>query len=221
MVFELNGVKVRWHGHATFSFEWNGGVLYTDPFVLPADPLKADVVLVTHSHYDHCDPDKIRAVSKPGARIVCPGDCREKLSSFDLVVLEPGKEAIVSGVRVAAVPAYNTNKFRAPGDVFHPKENKWNGYVFEINGTRFYHAGDTDVIPEMENLKGKVDVAMLPVGGTYTMTLQEAVEAVNIINPEYFIPMHYNHLPGLEVSEEEIRKACEGMSSQLVIMEVE
>ncbi len=217
----IEGINVKWHGHATFSFNWEGKVVYTDPFVIPASPEKASLVLVTHSHYDHCDPDKIRAVSGPETKVVCPPDCLEKLPGSECIPISPGKEIMVAGIKVKAVPAYNTNKFKAPGVPFHPKENNWVGYLFTLGQTTFYHAGDTDKIPEMKELAGKVDVAMLPVGGTYTMNLQEAVEAVSIIRPKVFIPMHYNTLPGLELKEQEIRKACENLNSKLVIMEVE
>ena len=151
---------------------------------------KADLILVTHDHFDHFDKEKIKSLMKEDTKVVCTTTCARQLEGTER--LSNGQEKIVKGVSIKAVPAYNINKFRSPGKPFHPKGDG-NGYLISIEGTTIYIAGDTDFIPEMNNL-GKVDIALLPVGGTYTMNETEAFEAVKAIKPRYVIPMHYGTL---------------------------
>jgi L-ascorbate metabolism protein UlaG (beta-lactamase superfamily) len=150
--------------------------------------------------------------------------CRAKVDNFKADVAKilyfiPGDRAKVNNAEIEAVPAYNVNKFRAPGVVFHPKEMGYVGYVIEIDKIRIYHAGDTDFIPEMNNL-GRIDIAMLPIGGTYTMNVEEAVEAVRTIKPKYTIPMHYGSIVGSEKDAEKFEQLASAYT-KVVLMKKE
>ena len=180
------GVIVKWLGHASFQIKADGKNIYIDPYEGEYKE-KADLVLVTHSHYDHCDTSKIKKVVKENTVIVCPPDCASSIRG-NVRVLKPGEESKVDDITVEAVHAYNYKRFRSPGNPFHPK-GFGVGYVITVNGKRIYHAGDTDFIHEMKNLKN-ISVALLPSGGTYTMDNSEAAEAALAIKPEVAIPMH-------------------------------
>jgi len=127
-----------------------------------------------------------------------------KLKVKEIKILKPGDKISVGNVAIEAVPAYNLNKFREPGKVFHPKEDGKVGYVLTVNDVRIYHAGDTDHIPEMKNIR--TDIALLPVSGTYVMTAKEAVEAAGSINPKIAIPMHYGAIVGSSADAETFKK---------------
>jgi L-ascorbate metabolism protein UlaG (beta-lactamase superfamily) len=180
--------KLRWLGHDSFLYE-GPPAIYFDPWKLPKQNLpKADIVLVSHEHGDHCSPPDVRKVSDSHTVIVASQTAAPKLQG-DVRVLRPGDTLVVGQVTVEAVPAYNTTKFRSPGVPFHPKSDLHNGYVVVISGERIYFAGDTDHIPEMAGLR--CDIALLPVSGTYVMTAQEAAEAARVIAPQVAVPMHY------------------------------
>ncbi|MCQ5374965.1 MAG: MBL fold metallo-hydrolase [Candidatus Methanomethylicia archaeon] len=197
-------VKVKWLGHAAFQIKGKDKTVYIDLGEGAAPSDKADLVLVTHSHWDHFDPKVIERVRKEGTVIIAPRDCIPKLGAGARAV-EPGDRLKVSDLEVRAVHAYNVKRFRSPGVPFHPK-GFGVGYVLGIDGKSIYHAGDTDFIPEMKELKG-VDVAILPTGDTYTMNNQEAADAAITINPKIAIPMHrWNTDP------EEFRRIVESRS---------
>ncbi len=147
---------------------------------------KADIILVTHSHHDHCDPSKINKICRDETSSFAPADCVTKIGGR-VKSLKPGEKAVVEGIVVEAVQAYNRKRFRSPGIPYHPK-GFGVGYLVTAEGKTLYHAGDTDFIPEMKVLK--VDLALLPSGGTYTMDNPEAVEAALAVNPRVVIPMH-------------------------------
>ena len=161
--------KLHRLGHDTFRFD-GPPIIYIDPWKLPAgSPAampKADLILVTHDHFDHCSPEDVKKISKPGTVVIADPASAAKLPGAR--ILRPGETATVGEVTVEAVPAYNVNKFRSPGQPFHPKSAGYNGYIITIGGERLYHAGDTDHIPEMAGYR--CDVALLPVSGTYVMT---------------------------------------------------
>ncbi|RLG02733.1 MAG: MBL fold metallo-hydrolase, partial [Thaumarchaeota archaeon] len=138
------------------------------------------------------------------------------LKSGIIKLVRPGDKVEVKGAKIEAVPAYNVNKFRSPGVVYHPKEEGSVGYVIELDGVRIYHAGDTDFIPEMRNLE--VDVALIPVSGTFVMTAEEAAEAVNTFKPKVAIPMHYGAIVGDKSDAERFKKLAE---VDVVILEKE
>lgn len=179
--------NIRWLGHDSFLITGQA-VIYTDPYKIPVTEPKADIILITHDHGDHCSPEDIAKVQQPATVIVTTQASADKLAG-DIQVVKPGDRITVKGVEIEAVPAYNTNKFRSPGQHFHPKEAGMVGFVFKTNGLRYYLAGDADHIPEMKGLAP--DIAFIPVSGTYVMTWEEAVEAVRDIQPKLAIPMHY------------------------------
>ncbi len=201
MVFEYKDVKLSWLGHACFKIEWKGLSIYLDPFRIERD--RADIVLVTHDHFDHCSLEDLKKL-EGDVEVVAPLSCKDKLKDFKLITIKPNEELMVKGIKVKAVPAYNINKFREPGKVFHPKDAGYVGYILELGETSVYHAGDTDFIPEMNGLKA--DIALLPVSGTYVMTVDEAVEAAKAIKAEVFIPMHYGSIVGSKRDAEEFVK---------------
>jgi L-ascorbate metabolism protein UlaG (beta-lactamase superfamily) len=183
--------------HDTFKIK-GSKVIYTDPFKVTSRD-EADIVLLSHEHFDHLSLDDLKKVIFPGTTIVASALCKEGLRGLQVKetrFLDPGGKLTVGKVEIEAVPAYNVNKFREPGKPFHPKERKGLGFVITMDGTRVYFAGDTDFIPEMNNIA--VDIALLPVSGTYVMTVEEAVEAALAIHPKIAVPMHYAAIVGSE-----------------------
>jgi len=180
------GDYVKWLGHASFQIKAEGKTIYLDPYEGEYRD-KADIILVTHSHADHCNVSKINSVRKSDTIIIAPADCVSKIGG-EVRSIKPGDKILVGDVLVEAVEAYNYKRFSSPGNPYHPK-GFGVGYLLTIGGKTIYHAGDTDSIPEMQNLKN-IYLALLPTGGTYTMDNQEAVEAALAIKPTYVIPMH-------------------------------
>ena len=183
--------NIRFLGHAAFLIEGSSTV-YTDPYQLGGYRTlpSADIILITHSHFDHCSTDDARRLCTEKTIVLASHDCIDSLRGLPCSVrgISPNEEMQIADVRVTAVPAYNSGK------QFHPRENAWNGYVFVVDGVRYYHPGDTDLLPEMDGIEA--DVAFLPVGGTYTMDAKEACEAVKRIRPKAAIPMHYGSVVG-------------------------
>jgi L-ascorbate metabolism protein UlaG (beta-lactamase superfamily) len=205
-MFDYRGVKLSWLGHDGFRIQ-NGKVVYIDPFKIEAGGPKADIVLISHEHFDHCNVEDLTKVVTPVTVIVAHSQSKDELAKLkvkDVRIVKPGDKVNVDGITVEAVPAYNVNKFREPGKPFHPKEDGKVGFVITIKGVRIYHAGDTDHIPEMKNVQ--TDIALLPVSGTYVMTAQEAAEAAGIIKPQIAIPMHYGVIVGNAADAEVFKK---------------
>ncbi|HEX5410722.1 MAG TPA: MBL fold metallo-hydrolase [Terriglobia bacterium] len=173
-------------------------VIYTDPFKVSKQD-KADVVLLSHEHFDHLSLDDLNKVCTPETIIVASRACEtglDRVQARGKHFIEPGQKLNVDQIAIEAVPAYNVDKFREPGKPFHPKDVKGVGFVFEMDGTRVYYAGDTDLIPEMESIQ--CDIALLPVSGTYVMTVDEAAKAAQTINPRIAVPMHYAAIVGTD-----------------------
>jgi L-ascorbate metabolism protein UlaG (beta-lactamase superfamily) len=179
--------RIHWLGHDTFRID-GPPTVYFDPYELGENNPQADVIFISHDHYDHCCPDDVAEIQGPDTVIVTVAAAADKLSG-NVRVVEPGDTITVKGIGVEAVPAYNVNKFRSPGEPYHPREARHVGFVVTLEGTRIYHAGDTDNVPEMAELEN-IDIALLPVSGIYVMTAEEAVEAARTIDPEVAIPMH-------------------------------
>jgi L-ascorbate metabolism protein UlaG (beta-lactamase superfamily) len=177
-------------GHASIKFKINGKNFYIDPFKL-SNIEKADYIFSTHPHYDHFSEEDIKKITTENTTIFVVKEIEQKAKTLKhkkIYGVSPSMKIDLDGFIVETVYAYNINK------KFHPKENNWVGYIIDIEGIRIYHSGDTDKIPEMNKIK--VDIAFLPVGGTYTMDYEEASEAANIIKPKYAIPMHYGSIVG-------------------------
>ena len=177
---------LHWLGHDSFRLD-GPPVIYFDPWKLNGRLPVADLVLVSHEHYDHCSPEDVQKIRGPKTVLVASAGCADRLPGARIV--KPGDQLELSGVQIEAVHAYNLTKFRSPGVPFHPRQSGHVGYVVAVDGVRLYFAGDTDSIPEMKDIR--CDVALLPVSGTYTMTTEEAAEAARILNPQIAVPMHY------------------------------
>jgi L-ascorbate metabolism protein UlaG (beta-lactamase superfamily) len=190
---------VEWLGHSGFRVRVGRAVVYIDPYRVPEGSPPADLILITHGHYDHFSPQDIERLSTERTWLVGPAAVAERVSG-QVHSIGPGElleDELVRGLHVAAVAAYNTSKRDAEGRVFHPREAGWVGYELNVRGERLYHSGDTDVIPEMDGVTG-VDVALLPVSGVYVMTPGEAAEAARRIQPRVAVPMHWGEQIGSE-----------------------
>nr|HID13078.1 MBL fold metallo-hydrolase [Anaerolineae bacterium] len=201
--------RLHWLGHAGFRLD-GPPTIYFDPWNLKAQPPQADIILVSHEHFDHCSPDDVRRLSGPGTVIVANPGAAKKLRG-NVRTLRPGERTTVGEVEVEAVPAYNVGKR------YHPRRAAHVGFIVTVGGERIYFAGDTDRIPEMADIR--CDVALLPVGGTYTMTAEEAAQAAADIGPKVAVPMHYGAgVVGTRADAERFRSLYDG---EVVILEAE
>ncbi|MCM8784450.1 MAG: MBL fold metallo-hydrolase [Candidatus Omnitrophica bacterium] len=191
--------KIHWLGHAGFFIDAPLSKIYIDPYKLKKTFSPADIILITHDHFDHFSPEDIKKISKPDTVIVGPHSLRGKLK-HPTRLIKPGEKINLKVIDIEGFFSYNTDKN------FHPKKNGYLGFVVNIENMRIYHAGDTDFIPEMKELKA--DIALVPVGGTYTMNAKEASAAVNLFNPQIAIPMHWGSIVGSRVDAEEFKKLC-------------
>lgn len=192
--------KLHWLGHASFRLD-GPKTIYFDPWKVSADSKKADVVFISHDHFDHLSPEDIKTIGTKDTIIVCDAASAKQLgakTAYEGVrAAVPGDKFEVAGLAVEVVPAYNTNK------EFHTKQSRKSGYVVVVSGVRIYHAGDTDFIPEMRDIK--CDIALLPVSGTYVMTADEAAEAALAIRPGVCVPMHYGDIVGSEADARRLK----------------
>lgn len=188
-----------------------GKTIYIDPSEGEYEE-KADLILVTHVHHDHCDVSKINLIRRADTTIFAPSDCVSTIGGT-VKSLKPGENAVVDGITVEAVEAYNYKRFRSVGVPYHPK-GLGVGYLLTAEGKTLYHAGDTDFIPEMKALKARnIGIALLPSGGTYTMDNPDAVDAALAINPKNVVPMHR-----WDTNPEDFRRAVEARSQIKVLM---
>lgn len=197
---------IHWLGHDSFRIEDQGKQIYIDPWKLNKKTVIADYIFVTHSHYDHFSKEDINKIKTDSTKIIGPGDVANEVKK-NAVSIGPNQEIIIDQLKIKAIPAYNIGK------KFHPRENNWVGFIITFSdGISVYHAGDTDFIPEMKSLK--VDIALLPVSGTYVMTADEAIEAANSFQPKIAIPMHYGEIVG---SKNDAEKFKAGFNGETVI----
>ena len=188
----LDNIEVLYHSSIRINKE---KIIYIDPFKIDRNFNDADIIFITHDHYDHYSEEDIDKVINENTTIIIPEELLTKLlrkgiNKNAIITVEPNKNYMVQGIKFETISAYNTNK------TFHPKENGWVGYIIIINGIRYYIAGDTDITEE--NKQVKCDVAFVPVGGTYTMDFKEAASLINEIKPKIAIPIHYGSIVGTE-----------------------
>jgi L-ascorbate metabolism protein UlaG (beta-lactamase superfamily) len=200
-------LEIRWMGHASFRMAAENVVLYVDPWKLSSAKPDANLVFVSHAHFDHYSAEDVAAVSRDTTIVVGPSDVVDPLPHGR--VLTPGDRIEAAGVCIDGIRAYNVDKD------FHPKANDWLGAVITLAGTRVYYAGDTDHIPEMGELS-EVDVALLPVGGTYTMNAAQAAEACREIRPRMAVPYHWGDIVGTETDARAFADATAGCDVRLL-----
>ena len=186
----LDNIEVLYHSSIRINKE---KIIYIDPFKIDRNFNDADIIFITHDHYDHYSEEDIDKVINENTTIIIPEELLTKLlrkgiNKNAIITVEPNEKYMVQGIKFETIPSYNTNK------TFHPKENGWVGYIITLDGIRYYIAGDTDITEE--NRKVKCDVAFVPVGGTYTMDFKEAAQLINEIQPKIAIPIHYGSVVG-------------------------
>ena len=208
----LKNVEVLYHSSIKIK---DNKIIYIDPFKIDKDYNDADIVFITHDHFDHYSEEDIDKVINENTTIIIPEELltkilRKGINKNAVITVESNKEYMVQGIKFETIPAYNTNKN------FHPKENGWVGYIITLDGIRYYIAGDTDITEE--NRKVKCDVAFVPVGGTYTMNYSEAAELVNIIKPKIAVPIHYGSIVGTKQDATNFIKLLHSSIKGIILM---
>ena len=204
---KIEDIELSWLGHDGFLIDYKGKTIVIDPYNVSNNVGKADIILITHDHSDHCSIKDIEKVAKSDSVVIGPPHVQSavmKIQGLQVQPIEVGDEVeLDKGLKILAVAAYNLTKFRdkEKGIVFHPKSEGYVGYVIKLGNVVVYHTGDSDFIPEMKNLSGygkhgNKFVALLPVSGTYVMTADEAVEVADVLHPDVAIPMHYGSIVG-------------------------
>ena len=208
----LENVEVLYHSSIKIK---DNKIIYIDPFKIDKDYNDADIVFITHDHYDHYSEEDIDKVINKNTTIIIPEELLTKLlrkgiNKNAIITVEPNVKYMVQGIKFETIPAYNTNKS------FHPKENDWVGYIITLNDIRYYVAGDTDITEE--NRKVKCDVAFVPVGGTYTMDFKEAAQLINEIQPKIAVPIHYGSVIGTEQDASDFIKLLHPNIKGMILM---
>ena len=208
----LENIEVLYHSSIRIS---KNKAIYIDPFKIDKDYNDADIVFITHDHFDHYSEEDIDKVINENTTIIIPEEMltkilRKGINKNAVITVESNKEYMVQGIKFETIPAYNTNK------TFHPKENDWVGYIITLDGIRYYIAGDTDITEE--NRKVKCDVAFVPVGGTYTMDFKEAAQLINEIQPKIAVPIHYGSVVGTEQDATDFIKLLHPSIKGLILM---
>ena len=208
----LKNVEVLYHSSIKIK---DNKIIYIDPFKIDKDYNDADIVFITHDHFDHYSEEDIDKVINENTTIIIPEELltkilRKGINKNAVITVESNKEYMVQGIKFETIPAYNTNK------TFHPKENDWVGYIITLDGIRYYIAGDTDITEE--NRKVKCDVAFVSVGGTYTMNYSEAAELVNIIKPKIAVPIHYGSVVGTKQDATNFIKLLHSSIKGIILM---
>ena len=198
--------KIHWLGHDGFRID-SDKIIYFDPYQIKT-AVPADIIFISHEHFDHCSEDDIKKIHKKDTVIVTDAVTAKKLKG-NITVVKPGDKITLDRIAVEVVPSYNTNK------TFHPKSSGMLAFIVTVEGVRIYHAGDTDIIPEMNTIK--TDIALLPVSGTYVMTADEAVQAALAIKPQVAIPMHYNAIVGSEKDAQLFAEKLQGKVEVVIL----
>lgn len=208
----LEDIEVLYHSCIRMNKE---KMIYIDPYHIEKNYNDADMIFITHDHYDHYSEEDIDKVRKNNTIFIVPENLLNKLikkgiNDENIITLDPGDAENIDGIKVKAIHSYNIDK------PFHPKENNWLGYVIEIDGVRYYIAGDTDITEE--NKKIKCDVAFVPVGGTYTMNFSEAAQLINIIKPKIAVPIHYGNVVGTKQDATDFIKLLYPTTKGIILM---
>ncbi|HLC64191.1 MAG TPA: MBL fold metallo-hydrolase [Patescibacteria group bacterium] len=208
---DYQGLSINHFEHDTFQLKKGDLVVYLDPFKLTDRQIEpADFIFITHHHFDHCSPEDIKKIIAGKTVILAGGLSEEQLKDLkvkEVKFVKPREHFEFENLKVETVPAYNLDKWRSKGVPYHPREENHVGFVVEIDGIRIYHPGDSDNIPEMAELKN-IDVALIPVSGTYVMTPLEAISACGIIKPKLAIPMHYGSIVGNQSDAQEFKEGA-------------
>ncbi len=211
MKTEVNGVEVELLGHASIRLQTRSKTVYIDPWSeVIEDFQKADIIVSTHDHFDHFDLEAIEKLRKEDTLLLCTKQSENDVpEDLDYKIIQPGKNVEAEDIVFKGVEAYNVDKFREEDMPFHPK-GFCVGVVFDLDGLKIYYASDTDPVPEMEQLKQEdIGLAFIPIGGKYTMDQEEALEAVEMIDPDKVVPMHYGVVEGTEADPEKFKESVE------------
>jgi len=212
---KLMNLDITRIAHDTFRIA-GSKVIYVDPFKVTKND-EADIVLLSHEHFDHLSPEDLNKVIFPGTVIVASPLCKDGLKDVkvkDVHYLDPGGKRTVGKIEIDGLPAYNIDKGPGPGKKFHPPGEKRLGFLIKMDGTTVYHAGDADFIPEMKSIQ--CDIALLPVSGTYVMTAEEAAQAAAAINPKIAVPMHYGAIVGSEADAQKFKSLVKNCQVEIL-----
>ncbi len=205
-MLEYNGIQIKWYGHDTFTLTKDNVTICFDPYQIDKK-FHADIVLISHNHFDHLSIVDLEKIADGKSVIVAAKECIEqiKIPCKKLIGIAPNEKIDIDGFKINANRAYNVDKINSDTKKpFHPKEDNKVGFIITMNNTKFYHTGDSDLIPEMTDIKP--DVLFVPVSGTYVMTADEAAKAVKEIKPKLAIPMHYGSVVGSENDAKAFKK---------------
>jgi L-ascorbate metabolism protein UlaG (beta-lactamase superfamily) len=202
--------RFTWFKQSAYRWDGDGVTVYIDPWGVPEDAPEADAIFITHAHDDHFQPDEIKRLSGKDTQIVAPRDIAADLTG-DVQAVAPGDTVEAGGIKGQAVPAYNIAEERLE---MHPKSNGWVGYVLDLGGTTYYHAGDTDHLTELETLEARV--VFVPIGGTYTMDASQAAGLVRTMSPQLAVPMHYGFVVGTPADADRFKEEAEPVRVEIL-----